>query len=91
METTKYRGCTIEVMADDGIESPREWDNLGTMVCSHKRYDLGDEQFKEDRAGSWEEAMAYYFEHDCGLNIEYDYYMSEAQVERITKWIDKNI
>ena len=25
---------------DDG---PREWDNLGTMVCFHKRYTLGDE------------------------------------------------
>lgn len=25
--------------------SPREWDNMGTMVCSHKRYSLGDEEF----------------------------------------------
>lgn len=22
--------------------SPRDWDNLGTMVCKHSRYDLGD-------------------------------------------------
>lgn len=24
------------------VPSPREWDNLGTMVCQHDRYDLGD-------------------------------------------------
>lgn len=24
--------------------NPREWDNLGTMVCWHRGYDLGDEQ-----------------------------------------------
>lgn len=23
-------------------ENPREWDNLGTMVCFHRRYSLGD-------------------------------------------------
>ena len=25
-----------------GLESPREWDNFGTMVCWHRNYDLGD-------------------------------------------------
>lgn len=29
---------------DDHAESPREWDNLGTMVCWHRHYTLGDEQ-----------------------------------------------
>ena len=29
---------------DDFAESPRDWDNLGTMVCWHNRYTLGDEQ-----------------------------------------------
>jgi len=29
---------------DFQLESPREWDDLGTMVCWHKRYNLGDEQ-----------------------------------------------
>ena len=27
---------------DEMAESPREWDNLGTMVCFHGRYNLGD-------------------------------------------------
>ncbi len=35
-------GFSLEIIPDDSPESPREWDNLGTMVCFHKNYDLGD-------------------------------------------------
>jgi len=37
-------GYTVKVEADDtgGYESPREWDNVGTMVCWHRRNNLGD-------------------------------------------------
>lgn len=27
---------------DQDAQSPREWDNLGKMVCFHRRYNLGD-------------------------------------------------
>jgi hypothetical protein len=40
----------IEVLPQeysDGF-SPRDFDNLGTMVCSHKQYDLGDQQCNGD-------------------------------------------
>ena len=37
-----YRKHTIEIHQDPLAENPRDWDNLGTMVCFHKRYDLGD-------------------------------------------------
>ena len=33
----------IEIYQDDDPYNPRESDNLGTMVCFHNRYDLGDE------------------------------------------------
>jgi hypothetical protein len=33
---------TLEVIRDDYPESPRNWDNLCTMVCWHRDYDLGD-------------------------------------------------
>jgi len=33
----------LEIEQDSSPESPRTWDNLGTMVCFHKRYDLGDD------------------------------------------------
>ena len=38
----EYRGYTINIEPDEYGESPREWDNLGTMVCFHRRYNLGD-------------------------------------------------
>lgn len=34
----------IRIEHDQDAESPREWDNRGTMVCWHGRYKLGDEQ-----------------------------------------------
>jgi len=33
----------IKIEQDTSAESPREWDNQGTMVCFHDRYKLGDE------------------------------------------------
>lgn len=38
-EGVKY---TLEVEQDDCAESPRNWDNLCTMICWHRHYDLGD-------------------------------------------------
>lgn len=37
-----YKKFTIELIQDENSESPREWDNLGTMYCFHRRYSLGD-------------------------------------------------
>jgi len=42
----EYKGLLIEIYQDEDAESPRTWDNLGTMVCWHRNYDLGDEQPK---------------------------------------------
>lgn len=33
---------TLKIMTDDSPESPRNWDNVCTMVCFHRRYTLGD-------------------------------------------------
>jgi hypothetical protein len=38
-EGVKY---TLEVEQDDCNESPRDWDNLCTMICWHRHYSLGD-------------------------------------------------
>ena len=40
--TEEHKGHTIRIMHDQDPESPREWDNLGCMVCFHGRYNLGD-------------------------------------------------
>lgn len=34
----------IKLVPDTSAESPRDWENVGTMVCWHRRYSLGDEQ-----------------------------------------------
>lgn len=47
---------TLKVVQDSCGYSPREWDNLGTMVCFHNRYDLGDKHsYNADDYSSWEE------------------------------------
>src|SRR3990172_5623508 len=44
VKTIQKNNCTIKIYQDENPESPREWDNLGTMVCFHSRYNLGDEK-----------------------------------------------
>ncbi len=41
--TTTFGDYSISIKQDNDGESPREWDNLGRMVCWHNRYKLGDE------------------------------------------------
>ena len=43
IETRTYKSGTISFYHDDDPPNPRtEWDNLGTMLCKHPRYILGD-------------------------------------------------
>ena len=42
METITRNGFTAYIKQDESPESPRDWDNLGTMVCWHRNYNLGD-------------------------------------------------
>ena len=44
IETIEYKDFSINVYYDNDPISPREWDNLGIMVCWHTRYILGDMQ-----------------------------------------------
>ncbi len=42
--TGENERAKLEVFQEiSDIENPREWDNLGTMVCWHRHYELGDE------------------------------------------------
>jgi hypothetical protein len=43
IESIEYKGHFINIFPDEDIPDPRkEFDHLGTMVCFHRRYDLGD-------------------------------------------------
>ena len=58
MENIEYKGYTIKVECEDFTTDPRnDWDNATTMVCQHRRYNLGDMHHGMDITGcsSWEE------------------------------------
>lgn len=38
----QYKNFDIEIFQDEDPQDPRDWDNMGTMVCFHRRYALGD-------------------------------------------------
>ena len=41
-EERKIGRYKVKVVQDNYAENPREWENLGTMICFHRRYNLGD-------------------------------------------------
>ena len=41
-KTYKQAGMRVVKYYDDYAENPRNWDNLTTMICHHRRYSLGD-------------------------------------------------
>lgn len=46
----------FEIKQDPNPSNPRSWDNLGTMVCFHRRYNLGDENYYcSNNYDSWDE------------------------------------
>jgi hypothetical protein len=47
LEVWKKGDTVLEIHQDDNPESPREWDNLGKMLCTHGRYTLGDENYND--------------------------------------------
>ena len=40
--TTDGRELRLVIEQDEFTEDPRSWDNLGTMLCCHRDYNLGD-------------------------------------------------
>lgn len=52
-------GLDVKIFYDTDPESPREWDNVGTMICSHRNYTLGDEQFNSDEYEGWDDLEKY--------------------------------
>ena len=41
-------GYTLKIVHDDDGGNPRDWDNLGTMLCWHRQYNLGDKNNYSD-------------------------------------------
>jgi hypothetical protein len=47
----------LTIWHDEGC-NPREWDNLGTMLCNHNRYSLGDKSFNSNDYDGWIGALS---------------------------------
>jgi hypothetical protein len=48
-ETIEREGFVGNIYQDEGgFDTPRDWDNLGKMICWHNRYTLGDEKLLEN-------------------------------------------
>lgn len=48
----------VEIIHDGGSgSSPRDWDNLGTILYAHSRYKVGDKTFDSSKYTGWEEAL----------------------------------
>jgi hypothetical protein len=52
----EHNGRSVAIYQDEDPESPRDWDNLGIMVCFHKRYTLGDDKvrYRDSDYASWD-------------------------------------
>ena len=56
IKSITHNGYKIEIFPDELGESPREWDNIGIMVCFHNRYELGDKtEYRSDNYNGWDE------------------------------------
>ena len=48
LHTENYKNHTISIYQDDFVESPREWENLGTIAALHREYNLADKIHAKD-------------------------------------------
>jgi len=56
-KTNNMKKYELEIEQDNDPQNPRtEWDNVTTMICFHKRYNLGDKtDLKSSQFDSWNE------------------------------------
>jgi hypothetical protein len=87
IDRLEYNGLVIEVVPDDNPMDPREWDNVGTMVCFHKRYSLGDKtSYRSEDYESWQELYTA-IEENGGIHIQPLYLYDHSGISiRIGSW-----
>ena len=60
LEKVEQEGFIGKIYQDECIDSPRNWDNLGKMVCFHSRYSLGDKHnIRHEDFNGWNEMEEY--------------------------------
>jgi len=85
-ETIEYRGFNINIEYDHDPLCPRtEWDNLGTMVCCHSNYTLGDKQVQDGDSG-----FLRHLTDKFDIPSQYDDYDYD-NFSVVKKWAEKNL
>lgn len=100
-EIIEYKDYNIEIFFDDDSENPREtFDNFGTMICFHSRYNLGDKHnytdpldFKKDLACGIDnvEDRIYHWEEGNGWSYLINKYKDSTAIEECDTKIDEII
>lgn len=89
-----------KIVCDEDPESPRDWDNIGTMCCWHRRYNLGDVQPQVEAQDyvaeliGWDDEKQeavydYWFGKGSGTNEELHDYAHSKLSERIQEEFDR--
>lgn len=58
IKTEKMGNLTIKIFQDESPESPREWDNLGKMLCFHRKCELGDKKEGDFKDSAFVKSLA---------------------------------
>lgn len=77
-------GRILRVEHGQITESPRDWDNMGTMICSHGNYHLGDKQVEGNLAQLLTVASALGI-LDYIIGIDEDYQYDEQKMEEFIR------
>lgn len=62
--TTDGRKLRLVIEQDEMAENPRSWDNIGTMLCYHRYYNLGDYNSKKETESKLDEICRKYGEEE---------------------------
>jgi len=80
-EKITYKGQEINICYDESADSPRVEDNVGTMVCWHRSYNLGDEKPR----GDYEDWLLQMSEQILGETDEAEKLSKQEQLDLIEK------
>ena len=66
----------LKIIQDDTAESPREWNNLGTFIMQHNKFEFGDRLFEaEPSTNSWDIAFKQHLKNVENYHINNTIYL----------------
>lgn len=76
----------LRIEQDEIDDNPRDWDNLGHMVCWHRDYNLGDQHKFESPEDFWHEMIREYIKTEA----LFDYALSGTGSVKLEKILDED-